>query len=145
MAITIAALLVPATGICAEYFQQSVDYTIQVRLDTKNHMLQGAEQIKYTNNSPDTLREFFLHLYPNAFQSKQTAFMRDYLKRFNYSFIDIPKKYRSWLRITDLTVDGAAATPDIDGTIARIDLPKPLLPGATIELSLIFEENGQLS
>ena len=52
MAITIAALLVPATGICAEYFQQSVDYTIQVRLDTKNHMLQGAEQIKYTNNSP---------------------------------------------------------------------------------------------
>ncbi|UCH83882.1 MAG: M1 family metallopeptidase [Candidatus Latescibacterota bacterium] len=133
-------MLMPVTGRCEEFFQQSADYTIRVRLDTKAQMLYGAERINYTNNSPDTLTEFYLHLYPNAFRSKQTKFMKDYAKRFNYTFIDLPKKYRSWLRISDVTVDGNAVNPRIDDTIARINLPKPLTPGGTIEVSLKFEE-----
>ena len=56
-----------------EYFQQFVHYTIQVRLDTDRHMLYGTETIFYRNNSPDTLREFYLHLYPNAYKDKNTT------------------------------------------------------------------------
>ncbi|MEJ2720803.1 MAG: M1 family metallopeptidase, partial [bacterium] len=134
------ALLAPVTGVCDDYFQQSVSYIIRVRLDAGNHTLIGGEQIRYTNNSPDTLRQFYLHLYPNAFRSKHTAFMRDYLERFNYSFIDIPEKYRSWIEIANVTINGAAVKPEIDDTIARIDLPDPLLPGASMEMSLEFEE-----
>src|SRR3954447_5370882 len=38
------------------YWQQRVDYTIRATLDTAAKRLTGAEQIRYTNNSPDTLR-----------------------------------------------------------------------------------------
>ena len=124
----------------AEYVQQSVHYTIRVRLDTAGHMLTGTEQITYTNNSPDTLHTFYLHLYPNAFESKDTALMKDYLRHFNVSFINLPKKYRSYLKLHDVTIDGTDVSVKVDDTIAEIALPLPLPPGASMDVSLRFEE-----
>lgn len=123
----------------AGYFQQSVGYTIRAKLDTKKHMLTGSESITYQNNSPDTLRHFFLHLYPNAYESKNTPFMKDLRRSFNLTLMNVPKKYRSYLNISDVTIDGVSVTPVVDYTIARINLAKPLLPGASMTLSLQFE------
>ena len=52
----------------AQYWQQAVDYHIQVDLDDKKHQLAGDLSLTYTNNSPDDLHEVFFHLYWNAFQ-----------------------------------------------------------------------------
>jgi hypothetical protein len=140
-AVSFVVALLHADGASSkDYFQQAVDYTIQVRLDTKNHMLTGTERISYTNNSPDTLEQFFLHLYPNAFQSKHTALMKDYRKQLNGTFLDLPEKYRGYLNIYDVKVDGAGITPRVDDTIAEMDLPRPLAPGQSMEISLRFEE-----
>ncbi len=38
------------------YWQQRADYDIRASLDTATHTVQGEETIRYTNNSPDTLR-----------------------------------------------------------------------------------------
>ena len=51
-----------------EYWQQQADYVIQVELDTVNHRVTGSERVTYHNNSPDTLREFYVHQYLNAFR-----------------------------------------------------------------------------
>lgn len=47
------------------YWQQRADYTIHVSLDTATHLLSGTTTIRYTNNSPDTLRYVWLHLEQN--------------------------------------------------------------------------------
>ena len=52
----------------AQYWQQAVDYHIQVDLDDTKHQLAGDLSLTYTNNSPDDLHEVFFHLYWNAFQ-----------------------------------------------------------------------------
>ena len=49
-----------------EYWQQQADYELHVTLDTGGKMLTGTGVITYMNNSPDTLDEFYMHLYPNA-------------------------------------------------------------------------------
>ncbi len=49
-----------------KYWQQFVHYKMDVMLLPIEHALTGTETIEYKNNSPDTLRKFFLHLYPNA-------------------------------------------------------------------------------
>ncbi|HCU12565.1 MAG TPA: hypothetical protein DGB72_10620, partial [Gemmatimonadetes bacterium] len=39
-----------------DYWQQRADYTIVATLDTGTTELTGSVEIRYTNNSPDTLR-----------------------------------------------------------------------------------------
>jgi len=140
-AIVIVFLALP--GIAAaqdDYFQQFVHYTIECQLDTREHMLTGSETIEYTNNSPDTLTEFYIHLYPNAYKSKESPFLQDYARRFNHTFLDVPKSRRGYLDIANVTIDGEPVTPSVFGTIATIKLPKALPPGATMKVELTFEE-----
>mgnify|MGYP003653956266 CR=1 FL=1 len=37
------------------YWQQHVDYTMDVTMDVKTHQYTGTQQLVYTNNSPDAL------------------------------------------------------------------------------------------
>jgi hypothetical protein len=137
-----ASLQLAAVGAHGEegYFQQHVRYTIRVRLDTEQHTLTGTQTIVYRNNSPDTLDVFYLHLYPNAFTSKNTPLLKDYRRRFNFSFIDLPKKYRGNLVLSDVAIDGVGVTPDVEHTVAKLDLPSPLAPGDSMVVSLGFVE-----
>ena len=50
------------------YWQQHVDYKMDVVMDVKNYQYKGKQELVYTNNSADTLKKVFYHLYPNAFQ-----------------------------------------------------------------------------
>lgn len=50
------------------YWQQHVDYKMDVNMDVKTYRYTGKQELVYTNNSPDTLRRVFYHLYNNAFQ-----------------------------------------------------------------------------
>jgi len=137
LAVVIAGAAAPAHG--QAYFQQSVHYTMDVRLDNDSRHLTGGETIEYTNNSPDTLSELYLHLYPNAYRSKDSEFMRHYRRAYNLTLFDLPESRRSYIEMTNVTVDGSPVTPRVDDTIARIALPAPLLPGATLTLKLDFD------
>src|SRR2546428_2375719 len=46
------------------YWQQRADYSIRATLDTATHTIAGSETLRYTNNSPDTLRYLWLQLDP---------------------------------------------------------------------------------
>ena len=67
------------------YWQQHVEYDMDVRLDTSKKALFGSSQIVYQNNSPDTLYKFYLNLYGNAFQ-KGTVKYREYLQDLGRSY-----------------------------------------------------------
>ena len=54
------------------YFQQRVNYKIQVILNDKLHELNATETLEYINNSPDTLRFLFFHLWPNGYSNNDT-------------------------------------------------------------------------
>lgn len=48
-----------------KYWQNSSDYKIKAKIDPKTRILTGSETIVYYNNSPDTLKEIVIRLYPN--------------------------------------------------------------------------------
>ena len=62
------------------YWQQDVDYEIHVALDDVNHIVTGDITIKYTNNSPDTLRQIWMHVWPNAYMNTETALAKEFAK-----------------------------------------------------------------
>lgn len=55
------------------YWQQRVDYTIRATLDTASKRVSGTESIRYTNNSPDTLRFLWMQLDQNLFRPGSTG------------------------------------------------------------------------
>ena len=50
------------------YWQQHVDYTMDIDMDAENYQYKGKQKLVYTNNSPDKLNEIFYLLQFNAFQ-----------------------------------------------------------------------------
>jgi len=138
------------------YWQQHVDYKMEVSMDVKTYKYRGKQELVYTNNSPDTLRRVFYHLYPNAFQpgSEMDARLKviaDPDKRMVKSFKSGEKTIKEsristlkpdevgYLNITNFKQDGAQATTKTVGTILEVDLAKPLLPGQSTKLTLDFD------
>jgi hypothetical protein len=136
IAITIASA-VPAHA--ADYFQQFHHTTMRVKLDTERKWITGTETIRYANNSPDTLREFYLHLYPNAFRNKDVPYQKDESRVYNLRVRDVPDDHKGWLDLSDVKVDGTPVTVTVDGTLAHMALPRPLAPGDSMTLSFAFD------
>ncbi len=126
-----------------DYFQQEVDYKIDVSLNDIENTLDGFEIINYTNNSPDTLHYIWFHLWPNAYKNDRTAFSEQMLQlgRTDFYFSDASK--RGYINRLDFKVDNISALLEDDSLyidIAKLILPSPLLPGQTIKISTPFHE-----
>src|SRR5688500_8298749 len=50
------------------YWQNKSEYTIKASLDPATRLLSGEETVTYMNNSPDTLRQLVIRLYPDIFK-----------------------------------------------------------------------------
>ncbi len=121
----------------AGYWQQDVHYNIAARLDEERHTIVAHQQLAYTNNSPDTLRFVFFHLFQNAFVEGS------YLDKLQVEKKMVVKKgpYEQLglgTTITNLQVNEKPVRSEIDNTIMKVYLPEPLLPGGTAQLTLDF-------
>ncbi|MEX0965704.1 MAG: M1 family metallopeptidase [Bacteroidia bacterium] len=124
-----------------EHWQQRADYRIQVTLDDVTHILTAEETITYYNNSPDTLREMFLHLWPNAYHSRNTPFAEQQLNNGNLKFQFAAEADLGYMDFLDFRVDEAPVKwefTDHSKEIVRLIPPRPLLPRSSIEISTPF-------
>src|SRR5262249_7238539 len=53
-----------------KYWQTRADYDLEATLDTAKTTLAGKLRLRYTNNSPDTLRFIWMQMEQNAFKDK---------------------------------------------------------------------------
>ena len=64
----ILLLVLSSATYAQNYWQQAVNYKMDVDIDVRTFQYSGKQELLYTNNSPDTLKKVFYHLYFNAFQ-----------------------------------------------------------------------------
>ncbi len=138
------------------YWQQHADYSMDVKMDVKKFTYTGKQAVAYTNNSPDTLRKVFYHLYFNAFQpnSDMDALLMSIPdpdpRMVNTKEIRGRKIYESkinklkeseigFLKIKNLTQDGLAVEHQVVGTVMEVTLKVPLAPNQTTVLDLTFD------
>jgi hypothetical protein len=142
----------------SSYWQQHVDYKINVVMDTKNYQYQGKEELIYTNNSSDTLKKLYYHLFNNAFQPGSEMDMRlqsikDPDGRMFTKLKESDEKKQSriahlkpdeigYLHVSNFKQDGVSAEAKEVETILEVTLNQPLLPGKSTLLTLDF--NGQV-
>ena len=113
------------------YWQQRVDYTINVSLNDVEHTLDGFIKINYTNHSPDTLQYIWFHLWPNAYKTDRTAFSDQMLENGDTKFYFSSPQQKGYINQLDFRVnDVRAETEDHPDhlDIIKVMLPLALLP-----------------
>ena len=118
------------------YWQQNADYKMDVQMNVKDFQYKGKQELKYTNNSPDTLNKVFYHLYFNAFQPGSEMDVRsrtivDPDSRVGDRISKLSPSEIGFIKPTLFTHDGVNTNYTIKGTIMEVKLNKPILPGET--------------
>ena len=124
------------------YWQQKVDYKMEIDMDVENHQYKGTQELTYTNNSPDTLYRVFYHLYFNAFQPDSQMDVRSRtIEDASSKILDRISKLTpseiGYIRPTLLTQDGQNLQFEVVGTILEVLLNTPIPPNT----STVFNMN----
>jgi hypothetical protein len=122
-------------------WQQSLRYDIQVQFKPAEKSLDALMKLSYTNHSPDTLRFIWFHVWPNAYRNDLTLYSDQQLENGDTRFYFSSKEQKGYLNRLDFRVNGNPAIiqnhPEhID--IIKLILPKPLLPGDSIQIVTSF-------
>ena len=128
------------------YWQQQVDYNIQVTLDDENQRIDGEERILYKNNSPDELRYLWLQLDQNvrALDSDSYKIRESRINgRSSFGSIQgLEPSFDGGFKIQYVGDEtGKPLKYTINKTMMRIDLPRPLKPGGTFVFDVAWWYN----
>ncbi|QDG40231.1 aminopeptidase [Alteromonas mediterranea] len=146
-----------------QYWQQQVDYDIDVKLLEDERRIEASETIAYHNNSPDTLKYLWIQLDQNKFRDdsmsaltttfggignrgpgtqaasgdKPAKLSMGALRR--QQFVDDNELGYTISRVEDKSGNDLRHT--IVGTLMRVDLAKPLKPGSEVTFDIDFAFN----
>ena len=142
---TLALLgIVTVSNAQSNYWQQAVDYKMDIAFDVSTHQFAGNQTLIYSNNSPDTLYNAFWHLYFNAFQPGSMMDLR------NQTIVDPDGKIGDKVsklkpdeigfhKISSLMQDGTALEYKIEDTILEVKLAQPIPPGGKATFEMTFD------
>ena len=126
------------------YWQQKVDYEMDIVFDHEKHQFSGKQNLVYTNHSPDTLNRVFFHLYFNAFQPGSSMDVRsrtisDPDPRIKDRIQTLSESEVGYHKIHSILQDGQPVRYTVEGTLMTIMLNSPLLPNTSCTFHLDFE------
>lgn len=132
--------------LCAQngYWQQSADYEMSIDFDDTKHQFKGTQKLTYTNNSPDTLKNVFYHLYFNAFQPGSEMDIRNQLlkdadKRVAGRIGNLKPEEIGYHKILSLKQNGTNLITKVTGTVLEVSLAKPIMPGEKVVFDMEFD------
>jgi len=127
-----------------EYWQQHVDYTMDVKMDVNTFNYEGTQKLIYTNNSPDNLERVFYHLFYNAFQPGSEMDVRsmtiaDADTRVGDRISKLQKEDFGFLNVVSLTQNKIPLKYTTSGTMLEVQLNEPIKSGESAIFEMRFE------
>jgi hypothetical protein len=142
-------------------WQQRIKYTMQVNMDVQTNQYTGKQSIEYWNNSPDTLRRVFFHLYWNAFQPNSMMDVRsrrqgsivlrkdrngndvaDWDARVKDRIANLKPDEIGFMRVNGVRMNGRTQRTIEHETILEVVLDQPILPRS--RASFAMDWNAQV-
>ncbi|TMM30555.1 M1 family metallopeptidase [Polaribacter aestuariivivens] len=126
------------------YWQQHIDYAMEINMDAEKHQYKGVQKAVYTNNSPDELNKVYYHLYFNAFQpgsqmdvrslniKDPDGRVRDRISKLNEDEI-------GYIKVNSLTQNGTPVSYETVGTILEVTLNTPIKSGESVTFDMDFD------
>ncbi|WP_284642852.1 M1 family metallopeptidase [Paenibacillus silviterrae] len=125
-----------------------VEYHLNAELNAEGKLITGTSSLTWKNPGALPVQELYFHLYPNAFSSKKSTFMKesggklrsDESKAGSFGGMEI-----ALMKLedgTDLASRISYVQPDDDNkddkTLIKVTLPKPVMPGEKTTLNTAF-------
>lgn len=136
----------------SDRWQQRVKYTMGIDMDVKTNRFTGTQKLEYSNNSPDTLKKVFYHLYWNAFQPNSMMDVRnqefwkathsrslDWDPKIGNNISKLKEDEIGYQKILSLTMNGTPQNFIIHETILEVPLSRPILPNSKAVFDMQFE------
>jgi hypothetical protein len=121
----------------SRYWQNRADYTINAALDTAARTVRGTLRLRYTNNSPDTLRFLWMQTEQNAFKSGSlNSYYYPSESRFGargFEGGDVIERFEQVLGARTVALRLRAQE-----TVTKVDLAEPLAPGQAAVLDVAW-------
>jgi hypothetical protein len=138
----LSVIFYPAFG-QSVYWQQRVEYTMNIQMNVTNHQFDGDQKLVYYNNSPDTLDKVYYHLYFNAFQPGSMMDVRsrnisDPDRRVADRISKLSDEEIGYQHVLSLKQDGKDVKYVVNGTVLEVTLAKPMLPKAKSVFEMKF-------
>ncbi|MFA5329775.1 MAG: M1 family metallopeptidase [Prolixibacteraceae bacterium] len=124
-----------------KYFQQEVNFKINVTLNDQLHELSAFETIGYKNNSPDTLKFLYFHLWANGYSNNKTELARQLFRLKGKAKLFKDPELRGYIDSLDFKIDHQMVQWNVlsgQPDICQIMLNTPLLPGDSIKITTPF-------
>jgi hypothetical protein len=133
-------------------WQQRANYKMVIDMDVTTNRFTGKQELEYFNNSPDTLKKLYYHLYWNAFQPNSMMDVRsqelgktkigtrqDWDARVRDRISQLKPDEIGYQKVLSLKMNGVAQQYKVHETILEVTLNKPILPRTKVNLSMDFE------
>lgn len=124
-----------------QYWQNTADYVMSLRLDDENQRIYGDEEITYTNASPDKLEYLWIQLDQNVRNPESQTYqieqgklddgvgLNEYFNMFN--------TFPGGFNIDHVKdAKGNDYTVKVNHTMMRVDLDEPLQAGKSIQINI---------
>lgn len=133
-------------------WQQRVRYRMDVDMDVRTNRFTGKQVLDYWNNSPDTLKVLYYHLYWNAFQPGSMMDVRsrelgrksprgraDWDGRVRDRISKLSPEEIGYQRVRSLKLNGRPQKMEEHETILKVLLDRPIPPRSKVTLDMDFE------
>jgi Peptidase family M1 domain len=139
-------------------WQQKIKYTMNIDMNVNTNQYKGKQKIDYWNNSPDTLKRVFFHLYFNAFQPNSmmdarsrrqgTVVLRkdrngndivDWDARVKDRILNLKPDEIGYQKITMVKMNGRGQNIKFHETILEVVLDKPILPKSKVVFDMDWD------
>ncbi len=134
-----------------KYWQQKVDYEMDIVLNDENQSIKGSEKIHYQNNSPDNLKYLWVQLDQNMRNKESNTYKvramggineNDSIPAKMYAqYMDGPSLERGFNIESVTNADGSKLKYVINQTMMRIDLPEIIKPGGSFSFNIDWNYN----
>lgn len=134
------------------YWQQRVNYNMDVDMNVQTNRLTGKQRLEYWNNSPDTLKKVFYHLYWNAFQPGSMFDQRslrqgtiligdslDWDDRVKDRVSKLKPDEIGYQKVNSLRMNGVPQKMEELETILMVTLNKPIAPKQKVVFDMEFD------
>lgn len=112
-------------------------YEMELEMDDENRVLSGQELVTYYNRSDKPLKDIYFHIYPNAFNNKETSPVM--FGDISYAY---PKGFSPCnINILNVSVGGKKISYTIcgtDSTILCLKLNRPVKKGKKLHIQIDF-------
>jgi len=136
----------------SDRWQQRVKYIMEINIDVKTNRFSGKQKLEYTNNSPDTLKRIFYHLYWNAFQPNSMMDVRsrelgkiklngrpEWDGRVTDRISKLNEDEIGYQKILSIKMNGVPQKFNLHETILEVPLSRPILPKTKAVFDMEFE------